>query len=476
MPFSQWNQLPTEVQLEILGHLAYAEHRAGASLASYAVVSKSWQAVFEPLTFGILRLSLRDLSQFIRTCNGCRRKIVRHIGIIIDLPEETPVYAQSLHGSPEAVDLGELYLMSRHHTPTDRPSRLRAQMGLNDTIFNSTLYSFLAILALWLPAECHRDGITLELIATSASYWQRLARQIHQRPFATKIYLDQPDTRRPRAITLNPMQRWDVLAAAELNFNMELGVNLRLSRLLTVPAISTFSIRGNTIRNFSFTTITSIMGCFPALTHVDLKLWERWEGLSKHLDHVQYISQLPRWSDSIRRVSIQQRESLDFGTDIRADSPCLRRLGAAFGRLSIRLDYLRVSMALDVEAFMAANTGQWASLEALILRSTRPLHSTAASPLDDVLATVSRALRRMPRLKKLVICHHNHTEASMFACHISEENMQIQFTHCGQFNEKRITSLWQSIALARRNKVEWVVRRVPYARVDWINRQVLLQS
>lgn len=306
MPFPRWNRLPPELQLNTLQLLACAEYSSRASLVNYTITSKSWQAVFEAVTFCELYLLISDMRQFSKVCSGYRRKYVRYIGVIIDLPEELPIYTRVLHGTEEEIAMAQMFLMTGRLTSHTLLPGLGIQTKRNDAIFTSTLYSFLAVLTGWKVAECHQSGISLEIIVTSESYWQMVARRIQQTNAATTTYANQLHTRRIRAIELPPILWHRILGAAELNFHMELSLDPAQSTLPTVQVVSKFSILRRTIRNFSIPALTSVMNCFPMLGTVEFEFRERFYWWHQHLEDRQYIAQLPQWSDSLRCVRIHQ--------------------------------------------------------------------------------------------------------------------------------------------------------------------------
>lgn len=140
MEIALWNRLPPEVQLWTLRIFAISEYTNGASLTSCTTVSRSWQAITEAIIFSELRIRLQDLTRFSQIMRGARQKYVKHIGLIIDLPEEPRLDIEVTQGTEEEIAMSQMMLMvlRGRRTYSILPALLD-QANKNDLIFTDTL-------------------------------------------------------------------------------------------------------------------------------------------------------------------------------------------------------------------------------------------------------------------------------------------------------------------------------------------------
>lgn len=80
-----WNSLPLELCIQVWQHLA----DSGEPLASHATVCREWQRHLEKHTFGTLNVKSSDIDTFRDVVRGERRKHVRRINLIIELPDKS---------------------------------------------------------------------------------------------------------------------------------------------------------------------------------------------------------------------------------------------------------------------------------------------------------------------------------------------------------------------------------------------------
>lgn len=479
-PFT-WDGLPVEIQFIILETLAEVEYNQGTSLVGYATVSRTWQPVFEKFTFRNVSVRASGLDDFGTTFGDVRRRRhVRYIGLVLELAqyEEVCTYsAQDLADescgpffrSREDLAMAQLLTIAQGGADIVRSlPHVQNEQTRNNALVAKALVAFVGHLGRWTRAEACREGLAVEIIASSQSYWQKMAAHLRQRDGPPVLQLAD-DNLNLKSFPIPPYMWERCLRAAELNFHFALGLDFGEApgsappvALPTAPAVTRVSVLGRTNRSFEPGALATILRCFPSAADLDLELWPRARRSVKHAFDSRLVDTVASWPPSLRRVRIHQMEDPDY-PGVPRNNPHIGALGHKLARLCERLEHLSVSYRIDALNFFSASVPQWASLERLTLRSRHMIVDDYPSTLNLLLRAAARAALRMPKIKCLTIYCLDGLRGGLFTFEVLERSADIDIKCSWPFElDEECMEVWESVARKHdKDRVEWHISEPP---------------
>ena len=253
-----WASLPPELRLAILELLT--QHRV---LASYATVSKEWQAFIERQNFRRLRISQSCLDKFERLVQR-QRGLVKHIWLNIELRRYTCrccQYAES-----------------------------ETWIQMNNRIIRQAVSRLFSILSTWSPPKGHAPGLVLELNAYSRSdseHWFK------------NCYFGAPDEDDLDILGFNhhlpeihdPKHGWE--NGQQLSIPMDSAIRRPFEEITfefpndlpRVEAVTTFVLRRQCRRQWAPPTLSYLWRKLPRLTNI---IYEPWQLCNKVIQDVDW--------------------------------------------------------------------------------------------------------------------------------------------------------------------------------------------
>lgn len=186
-----WSKLPCELRHDILTRLAEVESRNGKTLTGYAMVASEWQPIFEKVTFKNLRIKASELESFQAMFRvQQRRAYLREIGLALELPQHSHLRKPMFGRTRQDRAIGQMVIITRQGAGANRPLRgLERQQKQNNVAFTEAICAPFGQLATWRRDDVHREGIALEIIADSMSYWQKTVAKVQRRTNPVVIYV-----------------------------------------------------------------------------------------------------------------------------------------------------------------------------------------------------------------------------------------------------------------------------------------------
>ncbi|KAF7560265.1 hypothetical protein G7046_g3893 [Stylonectria norvegica] len=414
--------LPLEIRLIIFDYVATHEH-GSKRLARYATVAKYWREPFEKFTFRTLRITTKDLS--VTTVTGKptfhtifrdtrRRKYLRRLNF--DLQLEEPDEQATLR-------LLEVSMLTGN---TDIQNEFTEQYKTFED-FTKSMSLLFSALTKWKREEVHPDGIGLEIIADTTSYWQETARRL--RELNTPGFVNMEILPR-EAGGVRRFVRWEVDPAfwrrairegeVDFNFALDLDFAARLPpdryldflqrRLPPVEVVTGLFILQKTVRRVGLLTLGEIIEQLP---HLGIFVWEIWPSIARETDIVNELHQsVSKWPVSLKKVLITHKETRTYAR-CGGDNPHITPLAFELTNLSQQLTHLSLKHTIDIHAFFDKGPQEWPRLQQLILRSKAQILDQFPGTNHTMLLKAAEVALHMPKLN--MFCLYNvHRSAGCF--------------------------------------------------------------
>ncbi|EXK28193.1 hypothetical protein FOMG_15200 [Fusarium oxysporum f. sp. melonis 26406] len=307
-----WYDLPWDIRVEILQHLAQASTYEKRSLSNYASVAREWQPVFEKVSFKRLVITPSELGMFQAVFDVIRRRqCLQHIAYRLEFPRHRLADDDHVGGFGDENLFLQMRLISRTgEGANDTLSRLPQQQKEIDEAFTTSLRALFLELSSWKTDECLK-GFELEIVADTESDWQKNAtriRRTYPMRFTGETRDSVPATSDTTVIRYSPNTWHNTLRAAELDFVFFLRLALEPGNMLSpmVHVVSSLSILRKSIRQFSPRAIAHIISRLPNLRKL---IWEirpycHWRAEYAFYQALEETGQL--WPASIEMVRIRQ--------------------------------------------------------------------------------------------------------------------------------------------------------------------------
>lgn len=458
-----WGHLPLEIQLIILGHLAQAEYDDRASLVGYSTVCKTWQPVFEKLTFQEIYVKTSEIKKFQRLFRARRRRYVQYIGLRLEFaqhqarPEKNIATENLLTIANNGIDASPLL-----------PVLEREQIKEN-IMFTNTLWAFLSHLSLWDRNETCRGGISLEVITETPSYSQGMV-------LATR----QDGTGRRAIPASTTSYTWALcIQGAATNFHFSLGFdftevpNTDFATLPRVAVVSRFTIGRRAFRTFEPGAVATLLQSFSSITEFDLHSMIR-SGQKTNRDTAKkWVKALDSWPSSLKKVRLHHIPGTRNGSI--TENPFLTPLGQKLAQLSQQLEHFYTLYSIDVLGFFSANVLQWGSLERLILWSTEDILDELPNTANVLMRTAAHAAMRMPRIEFLAIYSLHNRRGGIFTYEVVGQGVRISVKCSRPFRLDEVCKqAWEFVAREHNHGfIEWLIAELPVHVIDLVVGGVL---
>ncbi|KAF5011766.1 hypothetical protein FDECE_2133 [Fusarium decemcellulare] len=411
-----WTSLPAEIRLIILEQLTQHGH-----IASYATVSKEWQAVVEKKTFRQLKLTQSCLDDFEEVVQW-RRGLVKHVCLNIELRTYTCLHCQreeSPHWS---------FLNSCNRIALEAVSKL------------------FSILSTWKRTK--RDELALELNAYTPSDWHQRFKTCY---FGALVeddleYAHQPP-HDPTGIH-DPVHGWG--NGHQFDFppddairRLYADISLQFKKdLPRVRAATKFLLPRQCRRQWSAETLWSLWAKLPRLKEI---IYEPWQSYDKNTQYFLWdrgyrqlaIAHVPR---SVRKLSVFEdfdeeylalfqlgRPGVPWSTHLNPGPVRLANptVGTAFAIRSVMLKEPSVSFMVDAQHFFYACQPQWRwiKLRSLTLTSRLMTPASSRSEIANLLRAAGQAALCMPKLQTMTLWNGAKGEACAFTFRMADASL-----------------------------------------------------
>ncbi|CAG9972365.1 unnamed protein product [Clonostachys byssicola] len=450
---STWDYLPPEVRAMILEELGKHPQKA-----SYASVSREWQAVIEKSTFHRLKLKENCLDELDQITEH-QRGLVRHICLDIELPTYTCICCKRLESE------------------TGRRNQNKLATRAICKLFSK--------LSTWEPT---REGLTLELNAYSTSdkeHWLKacyLGTLEEDRlldsglPISTNE-IDDPDHGwvQGKRVSLPPKEAIRRIYG---------GINIKFYRQLPqVQAVTKFLLGRQCRRQWTPPTLQQIWEKLPRLEEI---VYEPWRLFEKPLQDFQRDGQYYKMVTShlpaqLRKLSVFEdfNETLQsvfqepehtytafFPTGQsyigswnldRVRKPS-REVAEGFAARSLDLEYLSVAFMAEARHFIdgAKKTWKWHELRSLSLTSRLMDRESDSQEISHLLRDAGAVALLMPKLETMNIWSGLKGEACAFMYRQNDSSITWRGTWEFEFS-RDIIQRWKKV-VARFAREELQVR------------------
>lgn len=460
-----WSKLPCELRHDILTRLAEVESRNGKTLTGYATVATEWQPIFEKSTFKNLRVKASELESFQAMFRLQRRRAyLREIGLALELPQHGHLKKHILARTSQDRAIGQMVTVTRRGAGANRPlPGLERQQRQNNAAFTEATCALFGQLAMWRRDEVHREGIALEIIADSMSYWQKAVRKVHRRTNPVVIYVGNGWEFHPATI---PTWLWEKsLDAAKSDFHFSLELDSLHARLLPrVEAITSLLITQRSVRHFEPEGISKIIRCLPSLTVFNWDVRRRAHWKMKHAFDEELSKAMSSWPSSLKDIRITQLQHLRSHP---RPSPHLAELGSGLACRCRHLTRLSINYSIDAFEFLRAMDQECYGLQHLVLRSEQMIIDELPESSSHLISMAVEAVQRMPKLRFLALYSTSSSHVGYFSYEMMEE-MPMLSIRCSwpfQVAEKCLES-WMAFLKGDGNgSTKWRIEQLPIRRV-----------
>ncbi|RSL56239.1 hypothetical protein CEP54_008937 [Fusarium duplospermum] len=396
-----WPRLPFELRRDILTRLAETESHNGRTLTGYAMVASEWQPIFEKVTFKSLRFKASESESFAAMFRVKRRRAyLRKIDLALELPQHSHLKQNVFGGTREDRTIGQMTIMARRGAGANRCLRgLERQQKQNNMAFAQAIRFLFGQLATWRKEHINREGIALEIIADSMSYWQRTETRIRRRAGLVVVYFN--DLLEIQPMPISPLTWERCLDAAKSDFHFSLELDSQTARLLPrVQAITSLLISRKSIRHFDPRGIGDIMRCLPALTTFMWEVRPRAHWKMKHTFDDDLSKAISSWPSLLNGIRITQLQPLRSHP---RPSPYLAELGSGLAHRCQLLTRLSINYCIDAFTFFRATTHQCHNLQHLVIRSEQMIIDELPGLNSHLISMAVGAVHRMPKLRFLAL-------------------------------------------------------------------------
>ncbi|KAJ3543777.1 hypothetical protein NM208_g3397 [Fusarium decemcellulare] len=469
-----WDNICWEIRHEILSHLAQATPHKKGTLARYASVSREWQPVFERLSLRSLRIRTPELGAFRDVFYvHRRRRYLQHVGLILELPKHKHVPFHLAGGTSQENSFVQMILISTRGSGSSEvlPWVEKQQAG-DAEAFAMSLCTLFKQLTLWTREQSHPDGIALEVIADSKSYWQQTALEIRQRPTPVVIYTRVvSDPREFQALNVSSYRLGKTLDDADQDFHFTLDLDLRQwdKSAPMVQVVSGLSILRNSVRHFHPQAISHILNRLPLLKSF---MWETRQHIhwkSQHWFYEHLVKAMSMWPTSLEKIEITQLNSLGSRHHSRPRvNPHLTPFASGLAAKCQYLTILSIDYGVDAFEFFA-RPHQLRNLQRLVLRSEQMIVGELPSSGNPLINMAAQAAYQMPNLKFLALYNMRGLDAGVFSYEIFDGVALLGLRCSWAFSiSQESKSLWDAVPSCRvAGYVKWHVERMSFVEVKY---------
>ncbi|RSL77764.1 hypothetical protein CEP51_008804 [Fusarium floridanum] len=461
-----WSKLPFELRYDILTRLAETESHNGKILTGYAMVASEWQPLFEKVTFKTLRIQASELESFQAMFRvRQRRAYLRKIDLVLELPQHNHLKQKLFGGTRDDRVIGQMAIMARGGDGAKRflPG-LEHQQKQNNMAFTQAMCFLFGQLAMWRREHVHHEGIALEIIADSMSYWQRTETRMRRRAGPVVIHFDGLWEIEP--IPVSPLTWGRYLEAAKSDFHFSLDLDYRAARLLPrVQVITSLIISRRSIRHFDPRGISEIMHCLSALTTFIWEVWPRAHRKMKQDFDDRLSKAISNWPSSLNDIRITQLRPLRVHC---RPNQYLAELGSGLALRCQLLTRLSINYSIDAFTFFRTITHQCHNLQHLFLRSEKMIIDELPGLNSHLISMAVGAVHRMPRLRFLVLYNTSYSHVGFFNYEVMED-MPILSIRCSWPFEvaKSCLESWQAVVKGG-GSAKWCIERLPIRRARFL--------
>ncbi|KAF5005594.1 hypothetical protein FDECE_8001 [Fusarium decemcellulare] len=346
------------------------------------------------------------------------------------------------------------------------------QQGRDAEAFSGSLCTLFKQLTLWTREQSHPDGIALEVIADSKSYWQQTALEIRQRPTPMVIYTRVvSDPREFQAVNVSPYRLGKTLDDADLDFHFTLDLDLgRWDKSAPmVQVVSRLSILRNSVRHFHPQAISHILNCLPLLKSF---IWEtrphiHWK--SQHWFYETLVKAMPMWPTSLEKIEIAQLHSPSPNHQSRPrPSPHLTPFASGLAARCRHLTILSIDYSGDAFEFFS-RPHQLHNLQRLLLRSEHMIVDELPSLGNPLINHAAQAAYHMPNLRFLALYNMRGLEAGLFSYELFDGVALLGLRCSWAFSiDQESKGFWAAVPSCRAaGYVKWHVERLSFEEVKY---------
>ncbi|KAJ3465081.1 hypothetical protein MRS44_005739 [Fusarium solani] len=463
-----WSKLPCELRHDILTRLAEVESRNGKTLTGSATVATEWQPIFEKSIFKNLRIKASELESFQAMFRVQRRRAyLREIGLALELPQQGHLRRNVLGRTSQDRAIGQMVITARQGAGANRHlPGLERQQKENSMAFTHAICALFGQLATWRRYEVYREGIALEIIADSMSYWQKTVTRVQRRTNPVVIYVGDGWEFQPATI---PPWMWEkCLDAAKSDFHFSLELDFRDVRLLPrVQAITSLLISRRSVRHFEPEGISEIIRCLPALTVFNWEVRRRAHWKMKHAFDEELSKAMSSWPSSLNDIRIIQLQHLRSHP---RPSPHLAELGSGLACRCRHLTRLSINYSIDAFEFFRAMDQESYGLRYLVLRSEQMIIDELPGSNSHLISMAVGAVNQMPKLRFLALYNTSSSHVGYFNYEMTDDMpmLSIRCSWLFEVAEKCLES-WQAILKGDGSgSAKWCIERLPIRRVRFL--------
>ncbi|KAL7823432.1 hypothetical protein V8C26DRAFT_386488 [Trichoderma gracile] len=450
--------LPAEVRRMILTALV----KDGCELASFAAVSREWQAVIEPQTFKRIRVTPSRIAE-LDAMTRRNRSHVRYLWLCVELER---------YGCDTCSPAGENDDVPMFNSVAD------------DLLIKAAIQSLFSVLGTWDIGS----SLTLDISVYSTSDQEHWFKYLTFEPdddedeaSSNQGYSYIPSVNRAASCEVDDARhQWNT--ADDSFLEAQYAVQHVFTRILEnypeesddeemdglewwrelplVPAITRLLLRQQTRRRWGPEALAELLSRLPRLSELHFEPWREWDDILQTYRDEEFMRLLE--SPSIRKLNrLTMFENFNqHYVDAYWDEDCsrIRRPNLDLGRILFQVggnfESLSASFMMDAKDFFASDKGQppkrWPNLRRLILTSQLLAPDQDETRVTDMLRAAARVAAYMPKLETLQIWNGRQNLAASFRYEAATEQGQAStITWRGTWEfilQAPVIQAWQSLA------------------------------
>ncbi|KKO97387.1 hypothetical protein THAR02_10514 [Trichoderma harzianum] len=388
-----WSQHPSEVKCMILEALIDDKN---CRLSNAAVLSREWQAVFEPHIFAYIRITSQRIAQ-LNAMTQRNRNHVRYIWFCIEL---------------ERYDCRKCDSFDSRGFQTSKSE--------NKLILES-FQSLFTALTTWKP----NGSLTLDISLYSKSDNEHafkyltfipdaMGHQVRPMPIARS---EEPDKHRWKTTALGSIPPKGSLDRLFGHVFLPIKEERKCwAQTPKVPAVTRLEMRLQTYRRWETFTVSQILSHLPNLREFNYEIWmqwfpemhETWNGsLLALLSATEGLSKLTIFENSNQQYPLYflKQNSPAHATTI--------QLSRKPARVNLGVEVLSASFMVDAAEFFS-ECSTWPNLSHLTLTSQLLGPTTCPTKIMDLFQAAASAACHMPKLKMMEIWYGREGLAALF--------------------------------------------------------------